>query len=102
MLKFTFFLFKSYLNNSSCVNGDIVFLQNCNVVRKEETSGSWDASDYPTCLSTYSPAVIWPRKVIMGPTEYHDIAAPNHHRTFPCRVSLLEPGIPDWVGVLET
>jgi hypothetical protein len=37
-----------------------------------------------------------------GTTEYHDITDQTITEPTPCRVSLLEPGIPDWMGVLKT
>jgi hypothetical protein len=45
-------------------------------------------------LSMYSLAVIQPRRVIMGPTEYYTmISLPKPSQNLPC-VSLLEPGNP--------
>jgi hypothetical protein len=44
----------------------------------------------------YFLAVIQPRKVIMGPTEYcTTILLTKPSKNLPC-VSLLEPGIPDY------
>jgi hypothetical protein len=35
----------------------------------------WDTPNCPTCQSTHSLTVIWPWRVIMGPRQYHNIAA---------------------------
>jgi hypothetical protein len=47
MLKFSFTLFKSWMNSFSCVNGGTAVL-----VDKLHLCGSWDAPDYPTCPRT--------------------------------------------------
>jgi hypothetical protein len=56
-------------------------------------------------LSMYSLTVIWPWRVIMGPTEYcTTILLPKPSQNLHC-VSLLEPGTPDCkasLGVLQT
>jgi hypothetical protein len=61
----------------------------------EIMSGTWDAPNYPICPHTYSLAVIWLWRVIMGPTEYCTmILLPKPSQNLP-HVSLLEPSIPD-------
>jgi hypothetical protein len=79
MLKFTFMLFK-------------LVLENCIIVWKCLDHGMY----LITNLSTYSLAVIWPWRVIMGPTEYcTTILLPKPSQNLH-RVSLLEPSIPDY------
>jgi hypothetical protein len=46
MLELAIMSLKPRLNISSCVNGGIVFLENCIV---EITRGTWLAPDYPIC-----------------------------------------------------
>jgi hypothetical protein len=70
--KFTLMLLRLSVDSSSCVNWDIVVLDYCMVFRNNVwiTECVWLYN-----MSTYSLAEIRSWRVIIGPTECHDIVA---------------------------
>jgi hypothetical protein len=88
MLKYTFMLFKLWLNSSRCVIGAFFSWKTASSFGNVWIMGcTWLPN-----LSTYSLAVIQPWKVIMGPTEYcTTILVPKPSQNL-LHVSLLEPG----------
>jgi hypothetical protein len=79
MLKFTFMLFKAWLDSSSCRYWGVSSWETARLFGNDVwTMG---CTRLPN-LSTYSLAVIRPWRAIMGPTEtVPRYCCPNHHRT---------------------
>jgi hypothetical protein len=79
-MKFTFMLFKSWLNSSSCANWGIVLLENCIVVR-------WHRLDHETYLITQIVNVLPCSNSAMkgnnGINKIPRYSCPNHQRTSP-------------------
>jgi hypothetical protein len=71
-------------------------LENCIVVRKQRLDyGMHLIVERVHVLSCSNSAM--KGDAVMGPTEYHDIAAQTITEPPPCRVLLMEPDIGDWV-----